>query len=120
MRMGRCLKRTMTPEQFNARKRRLVSAAKALLSLQVGLYVGARRIEHSLGSLGPDFQTRHNIFSEFTDAVPIDIPVGSARLLWDSEVVMKTDSALALVESRYRTQLMAECVAMIRLYGSSL
>ena len=60
----------MTPEQQDARTRRLVSAARALLALQVGLYVGAKRIENSLIWLGPDFQAKHRIFSEFTSAVP--------------------------------------------------
>lgn len=107
----------MTPEQQDARTRRLVSAARALLSLQVGLYVGARRIENALTWLGPDFRTKHRIFSEFTDAVPRDIPVGTARLLWNPEAVLKTDVRLASVETRYRAQLLAECIEIVREYG---
>jgi hypothetical protein len=107
----------MTPEQREARTRRLVSAARALLSLQVGLYIGARRIENALYFLGPDFQTKHRVFSEFTDAVPRDIPLGSTRLLWDPMVVLETDSKLATVEARFRAQLLAEAVEIIRQYG---
>lgn len=107
----------MTPEQKDARLRRLVSAARALLSLQVGLYVGARRIENSLIWLGPEFKTKHRIFSEFTDAVPRDIPVGTARLLWHPEAMLATDGKLASVEARFRTQLLAECVDIVRHYG---
>jgi len=107
----------MTPEQQEARTRRLVSAARALLSLQVGLYVGAKRIQNSLFWLGADFPSRHPIFSEFTAAVPLDIPVGSARLLWNPAAMLATDARLASVEARFRTELLAECVEIIRNYG---
>ena len=106
----------MTPEQQAARTRRFVSAARALLSLQVGLYVGARRIENSLSWLGPDFQAKHRVFAEFTDAVPRDIPVGTARLFWNLEAMLATDERLASAESRFRAQLLAECVEIVRHY----
>lgn len=107
----------MTPEQRKARLERLVSAARALLSLQVGVYVGARRIENALDLLGPEFQGRHRIFAEFTDAVPLDIPLGSGRLLWDPDVVLKTDARLAAIEARFRPRLLAEALQIIREYA---
>lgn len=107
----------MTPEQRDARIKRLVSAARALLSLQVGLYVGARRIENALHWLGPEFQAKHRIFSEFTDAVPRDIPLGSTRLLWEPTAVLKTDSTLATVEARFRAPLLAKAVEIIQQFG---
>jgi hypothetical protein len=107
----------MTPEQREARTGRLVSAARALLSLQVGLYVGARRIENALVWLGPDVKAKHRIFSEFTDAVPRDIPVGSARLLWDPVAMLKTDPSMAAVEARFRKKLLEECIEIIKNYG---
>lgn len=107
----------MTPEQEEARTRRLVSAARALLTLQVGLYVGARRIENALFWLGSDFQAKHRIFSEFTDAVPREIPLGSARLLWEPTAVLETDLRLAVVEARFRAQLLVEAVEIIQQYG---
>jgi hypothetical protein len=107
----------MTPEQQKARTRRLVSAARALLALQVGFYVGAKRIENVLTWLGPEFRTKHRIFSEFTSAVPLDVPVGTARLLWNPEAMLRTDRRLATVETQFRTKLLAECVEIIRQYG---
>lgn len=107
----------MTPEQKTARIKRLVSAAKALLTLQIGLFVGARRIENVLLSLESEFDKKHGIFAEFTNAVPRDIPIGSARLMWDSEAMLRTDLKLAPVEERFRSKLLAECAIIIRLYG---
>ena len=107
----------MTPEQQSARTRRLVSAARALLSLQVGLYVGAKRIENVLICLGPEFRAKHQVFAAFTQAVPLDVPVGTTRLLWNLDVMLKTDAKLASVEVRFRTELLAECIEIIRRYG---
>jgi hypothetical protein len=70
-----------------------------------------------LDRLGPDFQAKHQIFSEFTRAVPLDIPVGSTRLSWDPAAVLKTDAKLSGVEARFRAQLLAECIEIIKQYG---
>jgi hypothetical protein len=107
----------MTPEQQIARTRRLLSAARALLSLQTGLYVGARRIENALILLGPEVQAKHRVFSAFTNAVPRDIPVGTARLLWNPEAMLATDEKLAKVEAQFRAQLLTECVEIVKRYG---
>ncbi|MBX9793265.1 MAG: DUF2489 domain-containing protein [Burkholderiaceae bacterium] len=84
--------------------------------MQVGLFVGARRIENILFQLGPEFTTKHKIFSEFTHAVPLDIPIGSARLMWEPEAVLRSDLKLAPVEARFRAKLLAECTAIIQVY----
>jgi len=86
------------------------------MTLQIGLFVGARRIEKLLITLGPEFETKHRIFSEFTDAVPRDIPLGSARLMWEPEAVLRSDLKLATVEQYFRAKLLAECASIIHLY----
>lgn len=53
----------MTPEQELARQRKLVSAAKALLSLQVGIAVGAMRVAGVLRWLGRPYEESHTVFS---------------------------------------------------------
>jgi hypothetical protein len=60
---------------------------------------------------------KHRVFSDFTDSVPRDIPLGTARLLWDPTAVLKTDATLAAVEVRFRAQLLAEAIAIIKEYG---
>ncbi len=73
----------MTPEQEIARLAKLVSAAKALLSLQVGLAVGASRVRNALSWLGATYEQKHPVFKDFIDNIPRDIPLGGARLLWN-------------------------------------
>lgn len=107
----------MTPEQKLARTKKLVSAAKALLSLQTGIAVGAQRIMNCLYLLGPEFEDKHKVFGKFIQAIPSDIPIGSVRLLWNYDPMLKTDKGLAEVENKFRESLLSECVAIIRAYG---
>ena len=58
----------MTPEQRESRIKKLVSSARAVLSLQVGLAVGANRISNNLYWLGPEFKDSHPIFQQFIGA----------------------------------------------------
>lgn len=106
----------MTPEQEAARRAKLVSAAKALLSLQVGIAVGASRVRNVLSWLGPSYELEHPIFGSFIASIPLDIPLGGARLLWNTDVMLETDGRLAQVEAAFRTALLSECVRIIQAY----
>lgn len=109
----------MTPEQEISRRKKLVSAAKALLSLQVGLAVGASRIDNVLSWLGETYEREHPLFAFFFANIPPDIPLGGARLLWRSEVMLETDDRLARIEAKFRRALLNECVRIINRYDST-
>ena len=109
----------MTPEQEISRRKKLVSAAKALLSLQVGVVVGASRIEDILLSLGESYQREHPLFCFFIANIPPDIPLGDARLLWRSERMLETDDRLAQIEAKFRRALLGECVKIVDKYDST-
>jgi hypothetical protein len=108
----------MTPEQELARRRRLVSAAKALLSLQVGIAVGAIRVIGALRRLGRPYEEFHPIFSTFIDSIPCSIPLGGARLLWNPARMLEMDELLAPLEAKYRRMLMEECIRIIDIYAT--
>lgn len=107
----------MTPEQRDSRIRSLVSSAKALLSLQVGLAVGANRIVGNLYRLGPEFKAAHPIFDQFIRSIPPDVPIGGARLLWAPDALMNTDKVLTKREDRFRKSVLLECIQIIEKYG---
>jgi hypothetical protein len=107
----------MTPEQKIARQKRLVSAAKAMLTSQVGFYIGAVRVRNVLRTMGEELENQHGIFSKFLQTVPVDIPLGNARLLWEPSAMLKSDQKLLLVESKFRSEILAECVNIIKQYG---
>lgn len=110
----------MTPDQETARRRRLVSAAKALLSLQVGLAVGGLRMIGILHSLGKPYEQAHAVFFEFINSIPMDIPLGGARLLWNPGPMLESDARLAEVEAAYRRLLLEEWVRIIEMYGARI
>ena len=85
----------MTSEQEIARTKRLVFAARALLSLQVGLVVGAIRINKVLIHLPPEMGGAHNIFGEFLSSIPLDIPLENARLHRSHAALIEMDKKLA-------------------------
>jgi len=93
-----------------------VSAAKALLSLQVGIAVGAMRVEGVLRWLGRPYEESHSIFSKFIDSIPRSIPLGGARLRWNPERMLELDEVLAPIEAKYRRMLMEECIRIIDIY----
>lgn len=107
----------MKTEHEGALRKKLASAARAMLSQQVGLSVGALRIVKCLAWLGAEAEQRHPLFRQFLDAIPLDIPLGSARLLWNPEVMLQTDQRLAPIESQHRERLFRECIEIIRIYG---
>jgi hypothetical protein len=107
----------MTPKQEIARYKRLVSAAKAMLTSQVGFYIGAIRVRNVLRTMGEELENQHGIFSKFLESVPVDIPLGNARLLWEPSAMLKSDQKLLVVESKFRSGLLAECVNIIKLYS---
>lgn len=107
----------MTPEQRESRIKKLVSSARALLSLQVGLAVGANRIINELTWLGPEFKDSYPVFRQFIGSIPASVPLGSARLEWNPEPLLKTDQVLANAERQYREAVLRACIEIINKYG---
>lgn len=107
--------RLMTPEQEIAQKKRLVSAAKALLSLQVGIAVGCLRVCKILSWLRLRDDERYKVFSQFIEATGA-IPIANERLLWAYEALMEQDEKLATIEAMYRPSILKACIAIITSY----
>ncbi len=108
----------MSPDQESSLRKQLVCAARALLSMQAGITVGALRVGKLLEELGECYQAQHSVIGEFAQAIPADIPVGTARLYWAPGPLMQRDAVLATIESRYRRELLQECFLIIGLYKS--
>lgn len=106
----------MTPEQEVARKKQLVSAAKALLSLQVGIGVGCIRINKLLYWLGLEGSEYGQVFRQFLDATR-DIPIGNDRLHWSSQALLEQDAKLTKLEAKYRPAILNACAGIIATYG---
>jgi hypothetical protein len=106
----------MTPEQEVARKRRLVSAAKALLSLQVGIGVGCVRINKILHWLLLQDDPRYQVFWQFIVATR-SLPLGNERLHWAHSALLECDAKLATIEADFRPKILSTCIDIIDTYG---
>jgi hypothetical protein len=103
-------------ENERACKKRLVAAARAMLSMQVGLSMGAFRMIEILLELGDPYETQHFVFAEFAASIPVVVPIGSARLYWAPQALLEKDAMLAEIEGRFRRRLLEGCIDIIGRY----
>jgi hypothetical protein len=106
----------MTPEQEIARKKQMVSAARALLSLQVGIGVGCIRINKILLWLRLQDDLRYQVFKQFLAATR-GLPIGNERLLWAHSSLLECDAKLAAIEADFRPKVLSTCIDIIDTYG---
>ncbi|MFO1370794.1 MAG: hypothetical protein U1F46_17580 [Marinagarivorans sp.] len=104
-------------EQIKARENRLVAAVKAVLSGQVGLTVGSIGLRKKLSHIDRELLAKYPIFEEYCSALPLDMPVGTERLHWNLEIVLKSDPKLAKLEFKYRAKLLKSCADIIKEYS---
>lgn len=107
----------VTHEQKIARIKRLVSAARAVVSGQVGFTVGAFTISNKLFWLGRDWEEKYNVFKEYRSALPLELPVGTERLKWNLDRILEFDPVLAKIEYQYRSRILEACVEIIKQHG---
>lgn len=106
----------MTPEQEIARKKQLVSAAKALLSLQIGISIGCVRISKVLHWLALQNDEQYRVFHQFNRET-LGLPIGNERLLWAHPALLELDVKLAKIEDDFRPELLRACIAIISQHG---
>jgi hypothetical protein len=94
----------------------LVSAAKALLSLKVGIGFGCMRIGKILSWLGLYGQEEYKVFQQFLKAA-VGFPIGNERLRWATDALLAKDAELAKIEVKFRPAILVACVAIISTYG---
>lgn len=107
----------MTPEQLIARKKKLGSAARALITGDLGLVAASIRIERALRALENHAPSGFEVFEEFYKAIPHAIPLGVARLQWQIELLIELDIQLTKIEANYRQQLLKKAAELVEIFG---
>ena len=107
----------MTPEQLVARKKKLASAARALITGELGLVRASNHIRRALESLGSEKPDSFVVFDQFYKAIPLDIPLGVARLQWPIDLLLKHDSRLEKIEAEYKPALLRAAAELVKRYG---
>ena len=95
---------------------KLIANAKDILTNQVGISLGVRKMNKILGSVNSS-QTLNidlSVFQEFEKKID-GCPVGSERLLWERNVLKKKDMIVDKVIKIYRDKIIDKCYELIAL-----
>jgi hypothetical protein len=100
------------PGKRDAAAKKVVSAARAIVTYQVGLPVGSQRMGRALIWLKPHETNLPTIFDEYL-AETIGLPLGSERLEWDRTTVCEKDMVLESINQRFRDRIFDACWMLI-------
>lgn len=100
------------PSRRDAAVKKVVSAAKAILTYQIGLPAGCQRMSRALFWLKPHETNLPTIFDEYL-AETVGLPLGSERLEWDREILKQKDAELEDVNRRFRDRIFDTCWTLV-------
>jgi len=95
---------------------KLIANAKDILTNQVGISLGVRKMNKILGSVNSSQSLNIDltVFQEFEKKID-GCPVGSERLLWERNVLKKKDMIVDKVIKIYRDKIIDKCYELIAL-----
>ena len=99
-------------------RKRLVSNARAIITNQIAIPLGAVRMNKIMFRAGKSnaFQGIDlSLFTEYSDQYN-GCPVGTERLLWDKEALREQDKHLDELTSRYKNQIIDKCFEIITFF----
>jgi hypothetical protein len=96
--------------------KKLVSAARAIVTYQVGLPVGCIRVSRVLTRLRPYKELSYPVFDEYLQALR-PLPISSERLEWNREALREADKKLEAASRRFRDDIFDACYEIIDSYG---
>ena len=97
---------------------KVVSAARAIVTYEVGLPRGCQRLGKALYWPSPFESELPTIVNEYLDAVRF-LPIGRERLEWNREALKERDIKLEFVNQSYRDAIFEICWALIDRFGKS-
>jgi hypothetical protein len=98
--------------------KKLVSAARAIVTYQVGLPVGCLRIRGILLWLRPHVELSYPVFDEYLNTVK-ELPIGSERLQWSRDSLRLYDKRLEAANAKFRDAIFESCYQIIDSHGAS-
>src|ERR1700676_3641261 len=106
------------PTKRDAAARKVVAVARSIVTYEIGLPLGCRRMVRTLAWLAPHETDLPKIFEEYLDQV-VGFPLGSERLLWNRKIVQEKDIALETTNQRFRNAIFDTWWAIIDRFGES-
>lgn len=96
--------------------KKLVSAARAIVTYQAGLPVGCIRVSRALTWLRPHQELSYPVFDKYLQALRA-LPISSERLEWNREALREADKKLEVVSRRFRDDIFEACYEIIDSYA---
>ena len=97
--------------------KQLVSAARAIVTYQVGLPIGCIRIRRIIFSLRPHIDLSYPVFDEYLESLS-GLPISSERLKWRRDALREPDKKLEAANRKYRDAIFEACYEIIDSHGS--
>jgi hypothetical protein len=97
---------------------KVIATARSIVTYQIGLPEGCRRMIRSLIWLAPYETGLPTAFEDYLKEVR-GLPIGSERLLWNREVLREKDVALEATNQRFRDRIFETCWTMIDRFADS-
>ena len=104
------------PDRRTSYLKKLVSAARALVTYQVGLPLGCKRIAGILFALRPFEPLDCPVFAEYGQATR-DLPVGTERLYWSRDALREKDARLETINRKFRDRVFETCYDILDRYS---
>jgi len=104
------------PPKDVAYLKQLVSAARAIVTYQVGLPVGCIRVQKILSWLRPHLELSYPVFDEYLKSVE-GLPLSSERLHWSRDALRASDIKLEEENRRFRDDIFEACYKIIDSHG---
>lgn len=106
----------VNPSRRDSVARKVVVAARSIVTYQIGLPEGCRQMSRNLVWLAPYETGLPTVFDEYLKEVR-GLPLGSERLLWDRKVLQVKDVSIEATNQRFRNQIFDTCWAVIDRFG---
>ena len=107
----------VNPDKRTSYLQKLVSAARAVVTYQVGLPHGCTRIRAILFWLRPFESLNLPVFEEY-HAATLDLPTGTERLHWSREALRERDVRLEAINREFRDRIFEACYGIIDHYAA--
>ena len=105
------------PDPRTAHLDKLVRAARAVITYQVGLPVGCERVNKLLYWLRPYQVLDYPVFGEYLHATA-GLPLGSERLECTWEALRRFDIQLEAANSQYRERVFEACYEILERFAA--
>jgi hypothetical protein len=100
------------PSKHDLAARKVLAVARTIVTYQIGLPMGCKRMERTLSALGVYETDLPTVFAEYLRAVH-SLPIGAERLHWDREVLRRKDVELEATNEKFRDLIFDACWSII-------